>query len=49
MSSPTFVVAVAPTNTIGAFDNTTAIRHRVCAAAFRNLPALALPLYNDRE
>ncbi|XP_066368245.1 putative laccase-11 [Miscanthus floridulus] len=52
-SSPAFAIAVAPyTNTVGTFDNTTAIAvleydGAPQQSALRNLPPPALPLYND--
>ena len=54
-STAAYAIAVAPyTNTVGTFDNTTAIAvleyygaPPQSAAALRNLPLPALPLYND--
>jgi laccase len=52
-SSPAYAIAVAPyTNTVGTFDNTTAIAvleydGAPQQAQLRNLPPPALPLYND--
>ncbi|WVZ98840.1 hypothetical protein U9M48_044217 [Paspalum notatum var. saurae] len=51
-SAPAFAVAVAPyTNTVGTFDNTTAVAvveyAPQPASAARGLPLPALPLYND--
>ncbi|KAG2618817.1 putative laccase-11 [Panicum virgatum] len=50
--APAFAIVVAPyTNTVGTFDNTTAVAALEYApqgaAALRSLPAPALPLYND--
>ncbi|PWZ18954.1 hypothetical protein Zm00014a_023910 [Zea mays] len=51
--SSAFAIAVAPyTNTVGTFDNTTAVAAveygpRQSAAALRSLPLPALPRYND--